>query len=232
LRPPSAPRRRSRRHLSEYTHIEAELDLITFDDLLEHIETVICRVLEIALADPTIAAYVKELNPDFKPPSRPFKRMKYADAITWLVEHDILNEDGNPHHFGDDIAEAAERKMTDILNVPVFLTHFPVEIKAFYMRKDESDRRVTESVDVLMPGVGEILGGSMRMEDYNELMEAYKREGIGSEPYYWYTDQRRYGTSVHGGYGFGLERFLAWMCGRHTVRECCLYPRFTGRCKP
>ena len=74
--------------------------------------------------------------------------------------------------------------MTDILNVPIFLTLFPVEIKAFYMQKNESDRRVTESVDVLMPGLGEILGGSMRMEDYNELMEAYKREGIGSEPYY------------------------------------------------
>jgi asparaginyl-tRNA synthetase len=222
----------TRRHLSEFSHVEAELDFITFDDLLEHIETVICRVLELTLADPSIAAYVKELHPDFKPPSRPFKRMKYADAITWLVEHEILNEDGNPHHFGDDIAEAAERRMTDILNIPIFLTHFPVEIKAFYMRKDESDRRVTESVDVLMPGVGEILGGSMRMEDYNELMEAYKREGIGSEPYYWYTDQRRYGTSVHGGYGFGLERFLAWLCGRHTVRECCLYPRFTGRCRP
>ena len=222
----------TRRHLSEYTHIEAELDFITFEDLLEHIESVICRVLELTLADPAIAAYVKELHPDFKPPSRPFKRMKYSDAITWLVEHEIANEEGNPHHFGDDIAEAAERKMTDTLNVPILLTHFPVEIKAFYMRKDESDRRVTESVDVLMPGVGEILGGSMRMEDYNELMEAYKREGIESEPYYWYTDQRRYGTSVHGGYGFGLERFLAWMCGRHTVRECSLYPRFTGRCTP
>jgi asparaginyl-tRNA synthetase len=218
--------------LSEFTHIEAELDFITLEDLLEHIEVVICRVLELTLADPTIAAYVKELNPDFQPTSRPFKRMKYADAIAWLVEHDISTEDGSPHRFGGDIAEAAERKMTDILNVPIFLTHFPIEIKAFYMRKDESDGRVTESVDVLMPGVGEILGGSMRMEDYNELIEAYKREGIGSEPYYWYTDQRRYGTSVHGGYGLGLERFLAWMCGRHTVRECSLYPRFIGRCTP
>jgi asparaginyl-tRNA synthetase len=222
----------TRRHLSEYTHIEGELDFITFTDLLEHLEKIICRVIEILFQDPQMAALVKELNPGFKPPSRPFKRMKYADAIDWLVRHGIPNEDGQPHSFGDDIAEAAERKMTDILNVPVFLTHFPVEIKAFYMKKDDSDCRVTESVDVLMPGVGEIVGGSMRMENYDELMEAYQREGIGSEPYYWYTDQRKYGTSPHGGYGLGLERFLAWMCGRHTVRECCLYPRFTGRCTP
>ncbi|KAI1625101.1 asparaginyl-tRNA synthetase [Exophiala viscosa] len=222
----------TRRHLSEYTHIEAELDFIVFDDLLDHLENVICRVIDITLADPVTASYVKELNPNFTPPSRPFRRMKYADAIEWLKEHDIPNEEGQPHAFGDDIAEAAERKMTDILNVPIFLTHFPVEIKAFYMKKDDLDKRVTESVDVLMPGVGEIVGGSMRMDDYEELMAAYKREGIDPGPYYWYTDQRRYGTSPHGGYGLGLERFLAWMCGRFTVRECALYPRFAYRCTP
>ncbi|KAJ5489522.1 Asparagine--tRNA ligasecytoplasmic [Penicillium diatomitis] len=222
----------TRRHLSEYTHIEAELDFITFTDLLDHLEAMICRVIELLLADPEASKYIATLNPDFKPPSRPFKRMKYSDAIEWLVEHNIPNEEGEPHKFGDDIAEAAERKMTDIINQPIFLTHFPAEIKAFYMKKDESDRRVTESVDVLMPGVGEIVGGSMRMDDWNELMAAYKHEGMDPSPYYWYTDQRKYGTSPHGGYGLGLERFLAWLCARYTVRDCSLYPRFTGRCTP
>ena len=154
----------TRRHLSEYTHIEAELDFISFDDLLAHLELVMCTVVDLILSNPQSAKIVQELNPGFKAPERPFKRMKYADAIDWLVEHDIKNEDGEPHRFGDDIAEAAERKMTDIINRPIFLTHFPVEIKAFYMKKDPSDLRVTESVDCLMPGVGEIVGGSMRME--------------------------------------------------------------------
>lgn len=181
----------TRRHLSEYTHIEAELDFITFDDLLAHLEDVVCRVIEHTFADPVIASYIRELNPKFTPPARPFRRMKYSEAIEWLIEHNIPNEEGQSHAFGDDIAEAAERKMTDELNVPIFLTHFPVEIKAFYMEKDKSDRRVTESVDLLMPGVGEIVGGSMRMQDYDELMAAYKREGIDPAPYYWYTDQRR-----------------------------------------
>ncbi|KAI2121195.1 asparagine--tRNA ligase [Ophidiomyces ophidiicola] len=222
----------TRRHLSEYTHIEAELDFIAFPDLLDHLEALICRVLDLVLADPHLAAFIRTLNPSFTPPARPFKPMRYADAIDWLREHNIPNEEGAPHVFGDDIAEAAERKMTDIINQPIFLTHFPVEIKAFYMKKDPEDLRVTESVDVLMPGVGEIVGGSMRMDDWDELMAAYARQGMDPTPYYWYTDQRKYGTSPHGGYGLGLERFLAWMCGRYTVRECCLYPRFTGRCTP
>ncbi|KAI9697108.1 MAG: hypothetical protein M1820_007923 [Bogoriella megaspora] len=222
----------TRRHLSEYTHIEAELDFITFDDLLDHLETVMSRVIEVTLADPVIAAYIKELNPEFKQPERPFKRMKYTEAIEWLVENNIPNDEGQPHAFGDDIAEAAERKMTDIINRPIFLTHFPVEIKAFYMQKDKQDPRVTESVDCLMPGVGEIVGGSMRMDDYDELMAAYEREGIPAKDYYWYTDQRKYGSSPHGGYGLGLERFLAWLCKQHTVRDTCLYPRYMGRCKP
>ncbi|KAI2730862.1 hypothetical protein CBS147332_2714 [Penicillium roqueforti] len=222
----------TRRHLSEYTHIEAELDFITFTDLLDHLEDVICRVIDYTLAEPEIAGYIKQLNPDFKVPSRPFRRMKYDDAIQWLIEHEIPNEEGQPHKFGDDIAEAAERRMTDIINQPIFLTHFPADIKAFYMKKDPEDRRVTESVDVLMPGVGEIVGGSMRMDNWDELMAAYKHEGMDPSPYYWYTDQRKYGTSPHGGYGLGLERFLAWLCARYTVRDCSLYPRYTGRCTP
>ncbi|OAA71377.1 asparaginyl-tRNA synthetase [Cordyceps fumosorosea ARSEF 2679] len=224
----------TRRHLSEYSHVEAELDFVTFDDLLEHLEELMCRVIDSVLGDPETAAFLKELNPTFARPQRPFMRMRYSDAIDWLNAQDppILNEEDKPHVFGDDIAEAAERKMTDAINRPIFLTHFPAEIKAFYMKKDPQDRRVTESVDCLMPGVGEIVGGSMRMEDLDELLQAYKTQGIDAKDYYWYTDQRKYGTSPHGGYGLGLERFLAWMANQHTVRTTCLYPRFMGRCKP
>jgi len=222
----------TRRHLSEYTHVEAELDFISFDDLLDHLEKLICAVVDFTLADPVASKIMKEYNPDFKKPEMPFLRMRYADAIEWLREHGIKNEEGNDHEFGDDIAEAAERRMTDEINKPIMLTHFPAHIKAFYMQKAADDPRVTESVDVLMPNVGEIVGGSMRTWDYEELMAAYKREGLDPAPYFWYTDQRKYGSSPHGGFGLGLERLLAWLLKLWTVREACLYPRYMGRCRP
>ncbi|CAL9730471.1 asparagine--tRNA ligase, cytoplasmic [Monosporozyma unispora] len=227
-----AEKSHTRRHLSEYTHIEAELAFLTFEELLEHIETLIVNAVKYVLEDPVAGPIVQQLNPGFVAPVAPFKRLEYKDAITWLQEHDIKNEEGNNFEFGDDIAEAAERKMTDTIGVPILLTKFPVEIKSFYMPKCKDDQRVTESVDVLMPTVGEITGGSMRINNVDELMAGFKREGIDPKPYYWFIDQRKYGTSPHGGYGLGTERILAWLCNRFTVRDCSLYPRFSGRCKP
>ena len=228
-----AERSKTRRHLSEYTHVEAELGFLTFDMMLDHIERVISHTVTDLLADPQIKQLVEQLNPGFVPPKLPFRRMKYVDALDWLNEHGVVNSDtGEAFKFGDDIAEAEERHMTDTINEPIFLTHFPVEIKAFYMPRDTEDPRVTLSVDCLLPNVGEVVGGSMRIDNYDELMAAFKREGLDPTPYYWFIDLRKYGTFPHGGYGLGLERILAWICNRFTVRDCSLYPRYTGRCKP
>jgi len=102
----------------------------------------------------------------------------------------------------------------------------------FIWKRDPLDQELTESVDVLMPGVGEIVGGSMRISDFNELMNGYKRENISPDPYYWFTDQRKYGTSEHGGYGLGVSRFAMWFFNVDHIRETVLYPRVFGRCKP
>uniref|UniRef100_A0A671QBT4 Aminoacyl-transfer RNA synthetases class-II family profile domain-containing protein n=1 Tax=Sinocyclocheilus anshuiensis TaxID=1608454 RepID=A0A671QBT4_9TELE len=166
-----AEQSRTRRHLSEYTHIEAECPFMTYEDLLNRLEDLVCDVVDRVLKSPA-AQLLYDINPVFKPPKRPFKRMNYTEAIVWLKEHNIKKDDGTFYEFGE--------------------------------------------VDVLMPNVGEIVGGSMRIWDAEELLEGYKREGIDPTPYYWYTDQRKFGTCPHGGYGLGLERFLTWLLHTHT----------------
>ena len=115
--------------------------------------------------------------------------MPYSEAIVYLKENNITKDDGTFYEFGEDIPEGPERKMTDKINEPIFLMKFPAEIKSFYMQRDPKDRTLTESVDLLLPNVGEIVGGSMRNDNYEDLVMNFNKNGISPEPYYWYLDQ-------------------------------------------
>ncbi|VDP87068.1 unnamed protein product [Echinostoma caproni] len=184
-----AEKSRTRRHLSEYNHVEAECPFINLDGLLDRIEDLVVDVSKRVMDQ--AGDLIHEINPSFVPPKGPFQRLRYEEAIKMLNQSGITKEDLTPFEFGDDIPEAQERRLIDQIGVPVLLTHFPAGMKAFYMLRTEGDPRLTDSVDLLVPGVGEIVGGSMRMTDMDQLMSGYKHEGIDPTPYYWYTDQVR-----------------------------------------
>lgn len=232
-----AEKSQTRRHLSEFHHIEAERPFIDFDTLLTSIEDLVCDVID------RVGEKMKNDMDTFLRASdgkpipkleRPFMRMTYEDALIYCRQHNIYKDPETKTHFefGDDIPEKPEREMTDQINKPILLMKFPASLKSFYMQKCDDDKRLTESVDLLLPGVGEVVGGSMRMWDHKELMDAYKKEDMDSDPYYWYTDQRKFGTCPHGGYGLGLERFICALLSIHHIRDSCLYPRYKGRISP
>lgn len=144
-----AEQSRTRRHLAEYTHVEAERPFITFEQLLDTIEDLICDLIERIVSDPVAGQIIKEMNPNFKQPKKPFKRMEYADAIKYLKDNNITKESGDHYEFGEDIPEMPERKMTDQINEPIMLIKFPAGIKAFYMSRCKDDKSLTESVSIM-----------------------------------------------------------------------------------
>lgn len=227
----------TRRHLTEFHHIEAERPFITFNDLLDDIEDIVCDVtarIAKKMEDDMDTLFRASDGKPLPQYQRPFLRMNYEDAVKYCREHEIYKDPETKEHFefGDDIPEKPEREMTDQIGRPILLVKFPASLKSFYMQKCDDDRRLTESVDLLLPGVGEVVGGSMRMWKQEELMEAYEKEGMDPGPYYWFTDQRKYGSCPHGGYGLGLERFICATLGIHHIRDSCMYPRYKGRISP
>jgi len=230
-----AEKSHTRRHLAEYTHFEAEMPFIKFEDLIECLRDMVVDVC--ARIEKDHSDLLKHFNPNFVSPKKEdFVIMSHKEAIDYCNKNGILNTDDNGNKvqftYEDDISELPEREMTDKINKPIFLTKFPAHIKSFYMLKDSKDNKITDSVDLLIPNVGEIVGGSMREYSYDKLMNGFKTHEIDASPYYWYTDLRKYGACPTGGFGLGLERFLCWMLNQYHIRDVCLYPRFMGRCKP
>lgn len=229
----------TRRHLSEYTHVEAEVAWITFDDLLSEIEDLIIALTEgfNKTCVPILQKY-KLAAEEIPVPSKPFKRITHAEAIDHLRKLGIQkrDEEGRSSDFtyDDDIPDEPERRVCKDLGngLPMFLTRFPAHMKSFYMERYGDG--LTNSCDLLYPGVGEIVGGSMRLWSHEELLEGFEREGIDPKPYKFYTDQALYGPCPHGGYGLGLERILLGFMPAliDSVKLACLYPRYSGRCTP
>ncbi len=223
-----AEKSRTRRHLTEYTHIEAEMPWFDFEDLLEFMEDMMIHVYSRAAESPIVTKFDQEVTV----PEKPFERVSYEKAIDLLREYNIKGESGNFLEYGEDLTEGPERMLVDTIGKPTFLTHFPDGMKPFYMKLNESNPEVMNAADLLLPNVGEIIGGSQREDDYDLLLNRMKEEGLDPTPYYWYLDQRKYGTVPHSGFGLGLERFIQAVLNLDHIREACLYPRLINRATP
>ncbi len=223
-----AEKSRTPRHLTEYQHLEVELAWYDLEGLVDFVERMVahaCRTLaERSAAELTLLGRPPAELAAIRPP---FPRLSYAEAI------DRLRVKGLSVSWGTDLATAEERALTLEERLPLFVTRFPRELKAFYMRRTPDDPRTVEAADLLAPeGYGEMVGASCRETDLDALVARLREIGAQVEDYDWYLDLRRYGNVPHAGFGLGIERLLRWMLRREHIRETTPFPRTPSRHTP
>jgi asparaginyl-tRNA synthetase len=224
-----AEKSKTRRHLTEFWMLEPEIAYATLDDVMQHAEDLLCfvvkRVLERRRTElATLERDIAKLEAIVPP----FPRLSYDEAHA-LIEAFAPGQ----HEYGDDFGAPDETIISNQYQKPVMVHRYPHEVKAFYMKRDAQDPRKALCVDVLAPeGIGEIIGGSQREEDLEVLRGRIAEHKLPEEAFSWYLDLRRYGSVPHGGFGLGLERTVAWICGIEHVREASPYPRMMYRIYP
>jgi asparaginyl-tRNA synthetase len=223
-----AEKSRTPRHLTEYWHLELEEAWVENEGNMEIQEQLVTVMVEKVIEERKEELELLKRNIDLlKSVSPPFKRLKYSQAI------DQLRSKGFEIEYGCDLGAPEERAMTASETAPVFVTNYPKEFKAFYMKEDPEDPKTYKCADLLAPeGYGEIIGGSERETDLNKLIERLEAQGIPMEPYQWYLDLRRYGSVPHSGFGLGLERVVRWICGFEHIRDVIPFPRTVARTYP
>lgn len=223
-----AEKSKTRRHLTEFWMMDAEMAFVNLDENLkiqeELLRFMVTQVLEKNKEE------LKILERDILPLeniTKPFYKITHKDAVKKLQElgSDIKDD--------DDLGGDDETILTKQYDNPIFITHYPKDVKAFYMKRDTKDNSRVECADLLAPeGYGEIIGGSQREDDFDELLKRIKEHNLPQEAFEWYLDLRKYGSAPHGGFGFGLERITAWVCGIPHVRETIPFPRTINRLNP
>lgn len=223
-----AEKSKTRRHLMEFWMVEPEVAFLEFEGLCElaesFLEEVVGRIIE-RCGEPfrVLERDVAKLENV----AAPLPRIRYSEAI------DILAEAGQSVSFGDDFGAEEETVLANHFDRPVLVTHYPASIKAFYMQPDPDDPDLALALDVIAPeGYGEIIGGSQRIHDHDLLLSRIEEHELPREAFQWYLDVRKYGTFPHSGFGMGLERFVAWMCGVPHLRETIPYPRMLNKIYP
>jgi len=223
-----AEKSKTRRHLTEFWMVEPEVAFNDSDANMrlqeEFVSAVVGRVVERRSEE------LKELERDTAPLDRvvaPFPRISYTDAVS------RLNGLGSDITWGNDLGGDDETLLAREFDRPVFVYNYPKQLKAFYMKENPADPRTVLNNDCLAPeGYGEIIGGSQWEDSYEKLLNRIQEQGLDPEAYRWYLDLRKYGTFVHSGFGLGIERTVAWICGIPHIREAIAFPRQIHRLHP
>jgi asparaginyl-tRNA synthetase len=223
-----AEKSKTRRHLTEFWMLEPEAAYADLNDMMALGEGLVSAIVQSVLKNKpreleTLKRDTKKLE-NVKPP---FPRVRYEEAIQ------ILQQQGNLSQFGDDIGGDEETIVSNQFDRPVMVHRYPASIKAFYMQPDAERPDLALAFDMLAPeGYGEIIGGSQRIHDYDLLVKRLREHHLPEESFQWYLDLRRYGSVPHAGFGMGLERTVAWICGVEHIREVIPFPRMLYRVYP
>ncbi len=223
-----AEKSKTRRHLTEFWMMDAEAAFVEHEENLKIQEELISYMVQKVLTEnqeelKTLERETKILE-KVKPP---FYRLTHAEAVK------KLRELGSDIGDKDDLGGDDETMLTQQYDKPLFVEKYPAEVKAFYMKRDAQNPELALCADLLAPeGYGEIIGGSEREADYDELVKRIKQDNLPMEAFKWYLDLRKYGSVPHSGFGFGLERIVAWVCGLKHVRETIPFPRMINRITP
>jgi asparaginyl-tRNA synthetase len=223
-----AEKSKTRRHLTEFWMVEPEMAYADLDDVIVLAEGLVVEVVARVLDRRRRELETLERDTTrLESVQRPFPRLSYDDAVA------KLKEKGLPFEWGGDFGSPDETAISGMFDRPVAVHGYPSAIKAFYMKPHPERPEVSLSVDVLAPeGYGEIIGGGQRLEDYDLLVKRLDEHQLPREAFEWYLDLRRYGSVPHAGFGMGIERVVAWICGIEHLREAIPYPRMLYRLYP
>ncbi len=223
-----AEKSKTRRHLLEFWMVEPEMAYAELDDIMDLAEDFVCSVVQRVLE--ARAEELKTIERDtgtLEKVRKPFPRITYDEAIA------TLKGKGMEVTWGDDFGGDEETVLGSAHEKPVMINRYPLAVKAFYMKADPKDPRLALCVDMIAPeGYGEIIGGGQREDDLKVLEASVEKHGLPRSAFQWYFDLRRYGSVPHGGFGLGIERTVAWLCGLHHVRETIPFPRLLNRLTP